>query len=155
MNARNMIVMLALYLLATAAPVLAHCEIPCGIYGDDARFSAMEEDLTTIEKAMGQIAELAGKDDAQSANQLARWVGAKEEHANKIQHAVSQYFMTQRIKVLSADAGDTAMVAYTNKVVLLHKILRGAMKCKQTVDVGKVEAVRKLVQEFKHAYEMK
>ena len=153
MNARNMIALLALYLLATAAPVLAHCEIPCGIY--DARFSAMEEDLTTIEKAMGQIAELAGKDDAQSANQLARWVGAKEEHANKIQHAVSQYFMTQRIKVPAADAGDTAMVAYTNKVVLLHKILRGAMKCKQTVDAEKVEAVRKLVHEFKHAYEMK
>ncbi len=155
MNARNMMVLLALYLLATAAPVLAHCEIPCGIYGDDARFSAMEEDLTTIEKAMGQIAELAGKDDAQSANQLARWVGAKEEHANKIQHAVSQYFMTQRLKVPVADADDTAMAAYTNKVVLLHKILRGAMKCKQTVDAQKVEAVRKLVHEFKHAYEMK
>jgi hypothetical protein len=29
------------------------------------------------------------------------------------------------------------------------------MKCKQTVDAEKVEAVRKLVHEFKHAYEMK
>ena len=155
MTARNMMALVGLYLFAAAAPVLAHCEIPCGVYGDDARFSAMEEDLTTIEKAMGQIAELAGKADAQSANQLARWVGAKEEHANKIQQVVSQYFMTQRLKAPAADAGGEAMAGYTNKLVLLHKILRGAMKCKQSVDAAHVEAVRKLVHEFKHAYEMK
>ncbi len=151
MNARNMIVMLGLYLLATAAPVLAHCEIPCGIYGDDARFSAMEEDLTTIEKAMGQIAELAGKEDAQSANQLARWIGAKEEHANKIQHAVSQYFMTQRIKLPDeSDAG--AVAAYERKLVLLHKMMVYSMKCKQTTDLSNAKKLRDLTHEFQKVY---
>lgn len=155
MNARNLLVLIGLYSFAAAAPVLAHCEVPCGVYGDDARFAAMDEDLTTIEKAMRQIAGAADMASAQSVNQMVRWISTKEEHANKIQHVVSQYFMTQRLKVPGADADDAAMAAYTNKLVLLHKILRGAMKCKQTVDVGQVEATRKLVHEFKHAYEMK
>lgn len=154
MKAHNLTVLAALYLFAAVTPLLAHCEIPCGIYGDPARFAAIEEDLQTVEKSMTMIAELAGKDDAQSANQLARWVANKEEHANKIQHVVTQYFMTQRLKV--PDAGDeAAFAAYSNKLVLLHKMLRGAMKCKQTVDVANVEAVRELLHEFKHAYEAK
>ena len=103
----KMMLLLAFCLLATAAPLLAHCEIPCGIYGDEARFAAIAEDLTTIEKAMKQISALAGQSDAQSANQLARWVANKEEHANRIQHVVSQYFMTQRLK--EVEEGDEAM----------------------------------------------
>ncbi len=147
----KLMLLLACCLLAVAAPLLAHCEIPCGVYGDEARFAAIEEDLTTIEKSMAQITALAGQSDAQSANQLARWVANKEEHANKIQHVVAQYFMTQRLKEVAE--GGEAMAAYTGKLVLLHKLLRGAMKCKQTVDVEQVEKMRALLHEFKHAYQ--
>ena len=147
----KLMILLACCLLATAAPLWAHCEIPCGIYGDEARFAAIEEDLTTIEKSMTQIAALADQSDAQSANQLARWVANKEEHANRIQHVVTQYFMTQRLK--EVEEGDEAMAAYTEKLVLLHKLLRGAMKCKQTVEVEEVEKMRALLHEFKHAYQ--
>ena len=147
----KLILLLACCLLAPAAPLWAHCEIPCGIYGDEARFAAIAEDLTTIEKSMTQIAELAGQSDAQSANQLARWVANKEEHANRIQHVVTQYFMTQRLKAV--EEGDEERAAYTEKLVLLHKMLRGAMKCKQTVDVEEVEKMRTLLHEFKHAYQ--
>ncbi len=151
MKKGKLMLLLAFCLLATAAPLLAHCEIPCGIYGDEARFVAIEEDLTTIEKAMKQITALAGQSDAQSANQLARWVANKEEHANRVQHVVTQYFMTQRLK--EVEQGDEAMAAYTGKLVLLHKMLRGAMKCKQTVDVEQVEKMRTLLREFKQAYQ--
>ena len=147
----KLMLLIAFCLVATAAPLWAHCEIPCGIYGDEARFAAIAEDLTTIEKSMKQIAELAGQNDAQSANQLARWVANKEEHANRIQHVVTQYFMTQRLKAV--EEGDEGRAAYTEKLVLLHKMLRGAMKCKQTVDVEEVEKMRVLLHEFKHAYQ--
>ena len=147
----KLMLLLACCLLAPVAPLWAHCEIPCGIYGDEARFVAIAEDLTTIEKSMTQIAELAGQSDAQSANQLARWVANKEEHANRIQHVVTQYFMTQRLK--EVEEGDEGRTAYTEKLVLLHKMLRGAMKCKQTVDVEEVEKMRALLHEFKHAYQ--
>lgn len=151
MKRRKLLLLIAFSLLATTAPLLAHCEIPCGVYGDDARFAAMEEDLTTIEKSMVQIAALAGQTDAQSANQLARWVATKEDHANKIQRVVAQYFMTQRLK--EVEEGDEAVAAYTSKLVLLHKMLRGAMRCKQTVDLEQVEKMRALLHEFKHAYQ--
>ena len=147
----KLMLLIAFCLVATAAPLWAHCEIPCGIYGDEARFAAIAEDLTTIEKSMKQIAELAGQNDAQSANQLARWVANKEEHANRIQHVVTQYFMTQRLKAV--EEGSEGRAAYTEKLVLLHKMLRGAMKCKQTVDVEEVEKMRALLHEFKHAYQ--
>ena len=134
-----------------SSDLYAHCEVPCGIYGDDARFSAIAEDVQTIEKAMGMIADLAGKDGAQSANQLVRWVVTKEEHANKIQHVVTQYFMTQRMK---APAGDdaAAFAAYTDKLVLLHKMLRTAMLCKQSVDTTHPQVLHDLLHEFKAAY---
>ncbi len=151
MKRRKLLLSISFCLLAAPAPLLAHCEIPCGVYGDDARFAALEEDLTTIEKAMAQIAALADQTDAQSANQLARWVATKEDHANKIQRVVAQYFMTQRLK--EVEEGDEAMAAYTGKLVLLHKMLRGAMRCKQTVDLEQVEKMRALLHEFKHAYQ--
>ena len=151
MKSRKLLLPISLSLLAAVAPLLAHCEIPCGVYGDDARFAAIEEDLTTIEKSMVQIAALAGQTDAQSANQLARWVANKEEHANKIQHVVAQYFMTQRLK--EVEEGAEAVAAYTAKLVLLHKMLRGAMQCKQTVDLEQVEKMRALLHEFKHTYQ--
>ena len=151
MKRRTLLLPIAFCLLAAPAPLLAHCEIPCGVYGDDARFAAMEEDLTTIEKAMMQIAAMADQTDAQSANQLARWVATKEDHANKIQRVVAQYFMTQRLK--EVEEGDEAVAAYTGKLVLLHKMLRGAMRCKQTVDLEQVEKMRALLHEFKHAYQ--
>ena len=149
MNVRNLSALVVIYIFAAAAPLLAHCEVPCGIYTDDARFVALEEDLKTIEKAMGQIHELVGKTDVQSANQLARWVATKEDHAKKIQYVVTQYFMTQRLQVPPDEEG---MEIYTTKLVLLHKILRGAMKCKQTVDTAQVAQVRELLHEFEHAY---
>ena len=33
----------------------AHCQVPCGVYGDSARFTQMLEDQTTIAKAIAQI----------------------------------------------------------------------------------------------------
>ena len=80
-----------------------HCQVPCGVYGDTVRFSQMLEDQTTIAKAIVQINDLADKKDGKSANQLARWVSTKEDHANKIQKIIAEYFLTQRIKSSSAN----------------------------------------------------
>ena len=41
--------------LFAASGVFAHCEIPCGIYGDDMRFEMMGEHIRTIEKSMNMI----------------------------------------------------------------------------------------------------
>lgn len=119
----------------------AHCEIPCGIYNDELRMNLILEHATTIEKSMQKIKELEG---GKNANQLIRWVTNKDKHANLLQHIVTQYFMTQRIKLDTAD--------YNKKLAALHKMLIFSMKCKQTTDVGNVEKLRAATEEFKMLY---
>lgn len=125
----------------------AHCEVPCGIYGDQARFEQMLENTTTIEKAMGQVNALAGKSDGQSANQLVRWVNTKEEHATKTQHIIAQYFMAQRLK--------PEMESYVPKLVAAHAVMRAAMKCKQSTDAKNATALKQAILAFHKAYTAK
>jgi len=121
----------------------AHCEIPCGIYDDQLRAQLIAEHATTIEKSMKQIMELS-KTKPTNFNQMVRWVSNKEDHAAKIQHIVSQYFMTQRIK--------PDQKKYSEKLILLHKILIAAMKCKQTTDLSHVNALRTHLKDFELLY---
>ncbi len=123
--------------------VNAHCEIPCGIYDDQLRTQLIAEHATTIEKSMKQIMEL-GKANPVNYNQLVRWVSNKEKHATEIQQIVSQYFMTQRIK--------PDQKQYSEKLMVLHKLLIAAMKCKQTTDLSHVNALRDHLKEFKLLY---
>ena len=116
--------------------LLAHCQVPCGIYNDVARIIQIQEDFSTIQKAMTKIKELSQQQDATSMNQLTRWVMTKEDHASKIQKVVSDYFLTQRIKPKTEGSEfDT----YVKQTTTLHQILVSAMKCKQTVDLGHVD----------------
>jgi nickel superoxide dismutase len=136
---------LALVLLAPGR-ALAHCEVPCGIYGDAMRIEMLREHVTTIEKAMQQIAALSDEDD-EDYNQIVRWVTNKEKHAEELQHIVSQYFLHQRIKPTGvADAG------YVKKLVLLHEMLVEAMMTKQTLDTEHTTRLRELITEFSEAY---
>ena len=139
------LILTMLFALVTfgAATVWAHCEIPCGIYDDQLRTDLIAEHATTIEKSMKKIVELS-KQNPVNYNQLVRWVSNKEKHADEIQHIVTQYFMTQRIK---PDAKK-----YSEKLAVLHKMLIYAMKCKQSTDVVHVNTLRSLTKEFEILY---
>ena len=138
-----------LVLLALPQSASAHCEVPCGIYADQMRFEMMLEDVTTIDRAMSQISALAGKTDPQSANQLARWVATKEDHAKKTQHVIAQYFMAQRIKPGKDEA---AQKGYVDQLIKAHAVTRAAMKCKQTVDTANAAALKAAILSFHKAY---
>ncbi len=128
----------------------AHCEIPCGIYGDSVRITMIREHITTIEKSMIQIEELS-KSSEPNYNQLVRWVVNKEEHAKKIQDIVSQYFLHQRIKLVDPSQ-EEAYAKYQKHLELLHKMLVYSMKCKQTTDLEFIENLRSTVTDFEKAY---
>ena len=111
-------------LLWCTTDVSAHYEIPCGIYGDDARFSSIFEDIETIQKSIKKIDEFSSTPG--NANQLVRRVNNKETHADHIREVVTQYFMTQRIKI--PEFGDEeAVTSYRDKLALLHQLLVYAM----------------------------
>ncbi|MFG0319718.1 MAG: superoxide dismutase [Ni] [Planctomycetota bacterium JB042] len=142
-------VLATVLVLAAAGAAFTHCEIPCGIYGDQTRITLLYEDVQTVEKSMEQIRELSGKNDAQSINQVVRWVSNKDAHASKIQETVTQYFMTQRVK--PKDAGED-QDRYLQQITALHGMLVQAMKAKQTVDSKHCEKLRKLIDQFSAAY---
>ena len=139
--------MMLVLVVSAAVPMgylTAHCEVPCGIYDDGARFKQMMEDQTTIAKAIAGITELSADPGPNDINQLARWVATKESHATNIQHTIAQYFMTQRIK--SDDA------KYVEKLTAAHAVMVAAMKCKQAADPATPKALDKAIHDFQHAY---
>ncbi|MEM1069393.1 MAG: superoxide dismutase [Ni] [Planctomycetota bacterium] len=132
--------------IATVA--LAHCQVPCGIYGDQLRFEQMLEDTQTISKAQVQLNELTdGEVDAQTVNQLSRWVATKEDHASKIQTTVLHYFLAQRIKATNPE--------YVKQLKAAHAVITTAMKCKQSADPDTAEDLEKAVFDLYRAYEGK
>ncbi len=141
-------------LAAFVAPTLhtpvafAHCQIPCGIYGDQTRFVMLNEHIATIEKSMNQINELS-KDGGANANQIVRWVMNKEDHADDMAEIITQYFLQQRIKPEEADSDHASWMA---KMTACHSILVSSMKAKQTTDLKHVEDLRKHVKAFAEAY---
>lgn len=154
MSKRNKIFSLMLVavvgLTLAVSPILfSHCQIPCGIYDDYMRLLSMMEDATTVEKAVTMIDKLAGKADAQSQNQLVRWVMNKEKHAENIISTISDYYLTQRVK---SDQED-----YTERLVKHHAVIVSAMKTKQNVDAthvatlkANIEALAAYYPEHKH-----
>ena len=134
----------------TAWQAYSHCQIPCGIYDDDARLAEIAEHIKTIEKSMKQIDEISSAAKP-NYNQLVRWVSNKEHHADKISEIVTYYFMTQRIK--PADPKDAkAHATYVRKLTLLHGMLVAAMKAKQTTDLQHTKVLSRLLHDFTDAY---
>jgi len=136
------LILAALLLALSTTFVHAHCQIPCGIYGDEARFDTMLEHTQTITKSMTEIKKLAG--DSASANQLARWVQNKEAHAQMIKDIVAEYFLAQRIKDSQAD--------YTERLKLSHKIIVLAMKTKQSTDLAYATGLADAIKAFQAVY---
>ena len=118
--------------------VHAHCQIPCGIYDDYSRIQSMLEDADTIIKSTKSIEELSGHSDAQSLNQISRWVTNKETHSQNIISTISDYFMTQRIKPTQAD--------YTERLVKHHGVILAAMKAKQNADKEHATALKQSIE---------
>ncbi len=128
----------------------AHCQVPCGIFDENARIKALYEDATTIDKAMKLMNELAGKKDAQSQQQFVRWTIAKEEHASRIMSVTSEYFLAQKLKPVAK--GAEGYDAYLDKLALHHEVMIAAMKTKQTTDAAAVTRLRNAIHGIKHVW---
>ncbi len=149
---RNKIIIGGALLVAVTLGTLAysHCQIPCGIYDDEARFSEIAEHITTIEKSMNQI-EMLSAEGKPKMNQVVRWVNNKEHHADELSEIVTYYFMAQRVK-LPAQGDMKAQQDYVKKLTLLHQMLVYSMKAKQTTDLENVEKLKSSLKAFHDVY---
>ena len=138
---------LAAALLLPASYASAHCQVPCGIYGDQNRFEQMLEDTQTVAKAIDQINDLANPQGANDMNQLGRWIMNKESHATNIQTTIGEYFLAQRIK--------SDNPKYVQQLKAAHAVIVAAMKCKQSAEPATAEALKKSILDLYRAYEGK
>eukprot|EP00049_Salpingoeca_infusionum_P010019 m.169980 g.169980 ORF g.169980 m.169980 type:complete len:166 (-) comp14514_c0_seq1:151-648(-) len=129
----------------------AHCQVPCGIYDDDARIETLREDTMTIAKSVSQIARLSRQgDDPVNLNQAVRWINTKEKHASDIISLISEYFLTQKVKPL--DASDPKYTEYLEVLAVHHKVMVAAMRTKQTVDPHRVGDLAHAVGDLSKVY---
>jgi nickel superoxide dismutase len=149
-GSRLVLIAAALFISLTASNAFAHCQIPCGIYDDAARFALLEEHVTTVEKAMKKIEELSAV-QSPNYNQIVRWVGNKEHHADEISEIVTYYFMAQRVKPVEKK-NDEAYSKYLDELTSLHQMVVYSMKAKQTTDLKNIDRLRALIRQFKASY---
>ena len=149
-GSRLVLIAAALFISLTASNAFAHCQIPCGIYDDAARFALLEEHVTTVEKAMKKIEELSAA-QSPNYNQIVRWVGNKEHHADEISEIVTYYFMAQRVKPVEKK-NDEAYSKYLDELTSLHQMVVYSMKAKQTTDLENIDRLRALIRRFKASY---
>ncbi len=138
------------FLAAADQQADAHCQVPCGIYDDAARIKAMEEDATTIAKAIDEMAKLMDDHTTQNVNQLVRWVNTKEEHASHIIETVSVYFLTQKVK--DVPATDPGYQDYLKLLADHHAVMRAAMVTKQSTDPANVKKLQAAIHTLAHHY---
>ncbi len=137
------------FVIAVTMQSFGHCEVPCGIYDDQARVKMMYEHIATITKCMTEINKL-GQEGKPNYNQLVRWITTKDDHANQLQHVITQYFMTQRL--IPTAKGEKNYDKYISELTMMHELLVKAMKCKQTVDPSIPEGMQKTLHDFQHSY---
>lgn len=137
---------IAILSIFSTSSLSAHCQVPCGIYGDELKFGELEQHVETIAKAGKLIREISAKDplSAQDKQQLIRWTVQKESHAQTIVDEAADYFLAQRIKP------DTDH--YEDKLELLHHIIVYSMKSKQSVESEPAEMLGKKIAAFKAIY---
>jgi nickel superoxide dismutase len=108
----------------------------------------IEEHTLTILKSMNYIE--ANQNDLKNQNQVTRWILNKEEHAQEIQKIVSEYFLTQRIKL--KDDSKKNKDIYHAQLEVLHNIMLDAMKCKQTTDTKNTTSLLENLNKFVNLY---
>jgi len=150
MSIRWIFIFLFIVSIGLTSSGYAHCQIPCGIYDDQTRFTLLREHITTIEKSINQIHELSTEPGV-NINQLVRWVNNKDTHADDFTHIITYYFLAQRIKIAD-ESNQAEYMLYQKKVILLHQLTVVAMKCKQTTDLQHTEKLKSLVDQFEDVY---
>lgn len=133
-----------------ASITYSHCQIPCGIYDDEARFGAITEHITTIEKSMKEIVRLSAEAKP-NMNQVVRWIQNKDHHADELSDIITYYFMAQRVKLPQED-NLKERNEYVKKLILLHQMLVYTMNSKQTTDLKNIEKLRSLLADFHAVY---
>jgi nickel superoxide dismutase len=106
--------------------LIAHCQMPCGIYHDEMVFDQIDQFIETTVKAIS-VMEDNPFSTVQDRNAFVRWVTQKDKGADEIALLITTYFLQQKIKPGEEDT--------TKRVLSAHQLLFYLVQIKQTVDL--------------------
>jgi len=120
--------------------LVAHCQMPCGIYHDDMVYDQIDQYAETMYKAMAELDHF--HDDSPKARaQFVRWVYQKEVQSDDAAELMLKYFLQQKIK---PGEPETAKM-----LELTHKLLFLMVQIKQNVDLEFVYNFMEVWDQFK------
>jgi nickel superoxide dismutase len=112
--------------LCCQSRLMAHCQMPCGIYHDEMVFDQIDQFVETTVKAISVMEDNPFK-TVQDRNAFVRWVMQKDKGADEVAHIITTYFLQQKIKPGEEDT--------TKRVLSAHLMLFYLVQIKQTVDL--------------------
>lgn len=125
------------------SPLIAHCQLPCGIYHDDLRFAQLEENIQTLNRAIKGILD-SGAHTPLAENQRVRWIILKEENADQFVQVLTTYFLQQRLK--------PDQEGFDQMLFLVYQMMQTSMLIKQQVNGDLVDRLQSLLSTFRQTY---
>ena len=120
--------------------LIAHCQMPCGIYHDEMVFDQIDQFIETSVKGVSVMHDNKFT-TVQDRNEFIRWVMQKEKSCNEIAELILTYFLQQKIK---PGEEDTA-----KRVLSAHRLLFYLVQIKQTADLKVVNDFYEEWEQFK------
>lgn len=120
--------------------LMAHCQMPCGIYHDDMVYDQIDQYVETMVKAVAKIKD-SKSTTPESRNEYVRWIMTKDRLSDDAAQLITTYFLMQKIK---PNEEETA-----KKVLSAHKLLFQIVCIKQTVDFKSVSDFAEEWEKFK------
>lgn len=105
--------------------LIAHCQMPCGIYHDDMVFDMIDQYIETMFKGMTMLTDSKFATPKEK-NEFMRWVINKENMSDETAELILTYFLQQKIK---PDEEDTP-----KRLASAHRLLFALVQIKQNSD---------------------
>lgn len=120
--------------------LVAHCQMPCGIYHDNMVYDQIDQYVETMYKCISVLND-SKFTTPKERNEFVRWVLNKENSSDEMASLITKYFLQQKIK-----SGETDTPA---RLASAHKLLFLLMQIKQCADRDIINQFADIWEEFK------
>jgi nickel superoxide dismutase len=130
-------------LLCHTGSLMAHCQMPCGIYHDELVFNQIDQYIETMYKGITELNNSKFSTPFER-NNFIRWVKLKDSASDEIANLITEYFLQQKIKPAEADT--------PKRLISAHKMLFELTAIKQNVNIKMIEAFADEWENFKQMF---
>lgn len=120
--------------------LVAHCQMPCGIYHDDMAFDQIDQYIETMYKGISVIND-SKFTTPHERNETIRWVVLKDNSSTEAAEFITTYFLQQKIKPGEPDT--------PTRLTSAHKLLFLLVAIKQNTDLQMIKEFATEWEKFK------